>query len=138
MRSISATDEWVVCRHVNSFDADQQIDVIEHVRVASVRSAWDSARDALRMPDGWGPKLVRHSMATILANRRVNLIELEIALGHRVLGKTSSRYAIFDPDYLASIRGGIEDILADLLRCSNGALHPKLTREHVNVVQLRA
>lgn len=135
---LSVTDEWVVCRDVKSFDSDQQIDVIEQVRVASVRSAWDSARDALRMPDGWGPKLVRHSMATILANRRVDLIELEIALGHRVLGKTSSRYAIFDPDYLASIRDGIEDILADLLRCSNGALHPKLTREHVNVVQLRA
>lgn len=135
---LSETDEWFVCRDVKSFDEDQKIDVVEQVRVASVRSAWDSAREALHIPDGWGPKLARHSMATILANRKVDLVELEMALGHRVLAKTSSRYAIFDPDYLASIRDGIEDVLADLLRCSNGALHPKLTRDHMNVVPLRA
>ncbi len=135
---LSETDEWFVCRDVKSSDTDQQIDIIEQIRVASVRSAWDSALDALGIPDGWGPKLARHSMATILANQRVDLVELELALGHRVLTKTSSRYAIFDSDYLASIRDGIEDVLAELLRRSNGALHPKLTREHVNVVQLRA
>lgn len=76
-------------------------------------------------------------MATILANRKVNLVELEMALGHRVLNKASSRYAIFDPDYLATIRDGIEDVLADLLKHSGGALHPKLTREHDNVSVLR-
>lgn len=134
---LKTTDEWLVCRELKSFDEDQQIDVVEQVRVASVRSAWDSAREVLGIPAGWGPKLIRHSMATILANRKVNLIELEIALGHRVLGKTSSRYAIFEPDYLVTIRDGIEDILADLKR-SGGALHPKLTREHDNVTLLRA
>lgn len=135
---LTSTDEWLVCRESKSFDGDQQIDVVEQLRVASVRSAWDSAREALGIPDGWGPKLIRHSMATILANRRVDLIELEIALGHRVLGKTSSRYAIFEPDYLATIRDGIEDVLADLMRGSGGALHPKLTRDHSNISVLRA
>ena len=41
----------------------------------------------LGMPPGWGPKLIRHSVATILTARRIDLIELEIALGHRVLNK---------------------------------------------------
>lgn len=135
---LGATDEWLVCREVKSFDEAQQIDVVEQFRVSSVRSAWDGACEVLHIPDGWGPKLIRHSMATILANRRVDLVELEMALGHRVLGRTSSRYAIFDPDYLGTIRDGIEDVLADLLKRSGGALHPKLTREHNNVVPLRA
>jgi len=73
-------------------------------------------------------------MATILANRRVDLIELEIALGHRVLKKTSSRYAILDPEYLSTISAGIEDLLKKV----GPALHPKLTRAHGNVVPLRA
>jgi hypothetical protein len=55
-------------------------------------------------------------MATILANRRVDLVELEMALGHRVLGKTSSRYALFDPDYLGTISAGIDDVISDLTR----------------------
>lgn len=103
-----------------------------------MRSARDSAREVLHIPDGWGSKLIRHSMATILANRKVNLVELEMALGHRVLGKTSSRYAIFDPDYLATIREGIDDVLGDLSKRSGGALHPRFTRKHANITVLRA
>ena len=134
----SATDEWFVVREMVSFDEDQQIDVAEQIRVASIKSAWNGARAKLGIPDGWGPKLLRHSMATILANRRVDLIELEIALGHRVLKKTSSRYAIFDPEYLSTISAGIEDVIADLLKKVGPSLHPKLTRAHDNVVPLRA
>lgn len=135
---LTASDEWLVCREVKSFDDDQQIYTLEQVRVASVRSAWDSARDALGIPDGWGPKLIRHSMSTILATRKVDLVELEMMLGHRVLGKTSSRYVVFDPSYLGSVRDGIEDALDDLARRSGGALHPKLTRAHDNIIPLRA
>lgn len=135
---LTASDEWLVCREVKFYDDDQQIDTVEQVRVASVRSAWDSARDALGIPDGWGPKLIRHSMSTILATRRVDLVELEMLLGHRVLGKTSSRYVIFDPSYLGSARDGIEDVLCDVARRSGGALHPKLTRAHENIMPLRA
>ena len=129
---------WPECVFAMHWKPTGRLDTIEQVRVASVRSAWDSARDALGLPDGWGPKLIRHSMSTILATRRVDLVELEMALGHRVLGKTSSRYVIFDPSYLGSIRGGIEDVLSDLARRSGGALHPKLTRAHDNIVPLRA
>lgn len=135
---LSATDEWMICSERMRFDAKQKIEVVEQARVRAVRSAWDGAREALGIPAGWGPKLIRHSMATILANRRVNLIELEMALGHRVLGRTSSVYAIFDPDYLATIRDGIEDVIADLTKAVGPALHAKLTQKDANVAVLRA
>ena len=135
---LTASDEWLVCGQRTRFDEKQRVDIIEQYRVASVKNGWLGAREKLAIPDGWGPKLIRHSMATILANRRVDLIELEIALGHRPLGKTSSRYAIFDPDYLATIRDGIEDVVSDLMKKVGPALHPKLTRDHGNVTVLRA
>ncbi|PZU56385.1 MAG: hypothetical protein DI547_16690 [Sphingobium sp.] len=135
---LTASEEWLVCGEKRVYDPKQRIYLTEQYRVASVKKGWLSAREKLGIPDGWGPKLIRHSMATILANRRVDLIELEIALGHRPLGKTSSRYAIFDPDYLATIRDGIEDVVADLTRLVGPALHPKLTQDHDNVSVLRA
>ncbi|MEJ7934477.1 hypothetical protein WG907_09440 [Sphingobium sp. AN558] len=135
---LSATDDWLVCRERKRCDPEEQAELIEQIRVASIKSSWNSARDKLGIPLGWGPKLLRHSMATILANRRVDLIELEIALGHRPFGKTSSRYAIFDPDYLGTIRDGIEDVVSDLTKKVGSALHPKLTQQHANVTVLRA
>jgi hypothetical protein len=123
------TDEWFVCSERRSFDEDRQTETVEQTRAASIRKAWDGARTHLHIPAGWGPKLIRHSMATILANRRVDLVELEMALGHRVLGKTTSRYALFDPDYLGTIRTGIEGVVADLSRSAGSALHPKLTQK---------
>lgn len=135
---LSATDEWFVCREKKSFDPRQKIDVVEQLGVGGIRSAWEGARKELGIPDGWGPKLIRHSMATILANRRVDLIELEMALGHRVLGKTSSRYAIFEPDYLSTIKQGIDDVVADLTKAAGPALHAKLTQKTENVIVLRA
>ena len=135
---LSASDDWLVCGQRVRFDDEQHVNVIEQYRVASVKKGWLGAREKLGIPDGWGPKLIRHSMATILANRRVDLIELEIALGHRPLGKTSSRYAIFDPDYLSTIREGVDDVVAELTRKVGPALHPKLTREHGNVTVLKA
>jgi hypothetical protein len=62
----------------------------------------------------------------------------EMALGHRVLGKTTSRYALFDPDYLGTIKGGIEDVISDLTRMAGEALHAKLTQKSENVIVLRA
>lgn len=135
---LAITDEWFVCRYHRHFDDAQQVELIDQERVASVKKGWLSTRAALGIPDGWGPKLLRHSMATILANRGVNLVELEMALGHRVLGKTSSRYAIFEPDYLGSVRDGINDVVNDLQRKVGRALHPTFTQLPENVVALRA
>src|SRR3546814_11464904 len=59
----------------------------------------DLMRAHLGIPDGWGPKLVQHSMASELRKRRVDPWELSGQLGHRVL-KTSEISALYDPDYL--------------------------------------
>lgn len=126
---LGATDEWFVCKERRSIDRRTGEESFRQVRVLGVRSAWDSARGELGIPAGWGPKLIRHSMATILLNRRVNAIELEIALGHRPLSKTTGRYAIYDPDYLASIRDGIEDVIGDLSRAVGPILHAKHTQK---------
>lgn len=135
---IESTDEWFVCREVTRFDPRQRIDVTQQIGVASIKKAWAGACEQFKIPSGWGPKLLRHSMATILVNRRVDLIELEMALGHRVLGKTSRTYAIFDPDYLASIRLGIDDVVSDLTRMAGPALRVGLTGEHTTISVLRA
>lgn len=66
---IEATDEWFICGERNA--GTKKVPRWSQYRVMSVRSAWDSARQELGIPDAWGPKLLRHSMATILANRRV-------------------------------------------------------------------
>lgn len=123
------TDEWFVCSERRAIDELSGADVVSQLRAASVRSAWDGARQQLRIPDGWGPKLIRHSVATILANRRVDLIELEMALGHRVLGRTSSRYAVFDPAYLGTIAGGIDDVVSDLAKMAPSAFHANFTQK---------
>jgi hypothetical protein len=113
---LRVTDQWFVCREIVTYDAERREDVVRQLRVGSVRSGWDGARTNLIIPPGWGPKLIRHSMSSLLANRRVDLVELEIALGHRVMKRTTSRYAHLDPDYLHSIASGIEDIVAELTR----------------------
>jgi hypothetical protein len=77
-------------------------------------------------------------MATIVANRGVDLIQREMALGHRALGKTTSRYAIFRPDYLATAKEGVEDVVADPTKAVGPALHAKLTQKTENVAVLRA
>lgn len=135
---IEVTDEWFVCRETTRIDPKTDEELVEQHPVKSIRKAWDGARAAVGIPEGWGPKLIRHSMATILANRRVDLIELEMALGHRVLGKTSSRYAIFDPGYLATVRAGIEDVIADLDKVAGPAIRAKVAQKKENVIALRA
>ena len=115
-----ATDDRLVClERIREIEGEE---VTEQVAVASVRSAWGTMRQQLKLPAGWGPKLIRHSMATILANRGVDLVELEIVLGHRVINKTTERYVIFSPEYLKTIYAGIDDVVADLARKVGAAL----------------
>lgn len=97
---------------------------MRQVGVASVRSAWDTARIHLGLPEGWGPKLLRHSMSTILASRSINPVELKVAMGHAVFGGSTDRYVIFDPDYLLSFQQGVASVFADLARIAPSALLP--------------
>lgn len=133
---LEATDDFLVCRHIyRPVEGSPDEEEATQVAVASVRSAWDTMRGQLKLPSGWGPKLIRHSMATILANRGINIFELKIALGHQPLGKTTDRYVIFSPDYLQSYSATLSDVLADLNKRARQALLPpprlrKIEREH--------
>jgi hypothetical protein len=121
---LDATDEFLVCRQIyKPRDKIGQEECLQ-VPVSSVRSGWNTMREHLGIPFGWGPKLLRHSMATILANMGVNMIELEIALGHHPLKKTTDRYVIFSPDYLKTVLAGIEDVVRELHRKVPHALIP--------------
>ena len=122
------TEEWFVCREtVARDDGTNELSVVQ-TGVVSVRSAWDSARVELGLPAGWGVKLLRHSMATILANRGVDPFQLKIAMGHQALGGVTERYVIFSPEYLSSFLGAVEDVLSDLATISGGALVPASQR----------
>ena len=122
---LNATDDFLVCRNIYKLvPCSDLLEEPSQLPVASVRSGWDTMREHLKLPFGFGPKLVRHSMATILANRGVIFNELEIALGHNPLSKTTDRYVIFNPNYLRTILAAIEDVVSELARKCGDALIP--------------
>jgi hypothetical protein len=124
---LHSTDGKLVCREIVRQD-EEGMDWVEQVPVASVKKSWTAMARDLGIPKGWGPKLIRHSVATIITSDRVNLIELEMALGHRVLKKTTSIYAIFEPDYLSSVRSAIERLWLQLEQICEHPLHANPTR----------
>jgi len=67
-------------------------------------------------------------MAALLASRGVDKLHLQLALGHSVISKTSSRYVIIGPDYLNTVQAGIEDVIADLTKAAGDALHANLSQ----------
>lgn len=121
------TEDWLVCKERVCSDGDDELERTVQTGVKAARSGWDTMRAALNIPPGWGPKLIRHSMASELRKRRVDPWELSGQLGHRVL-KTSETYAIYDPDYLGTVQMGINDVLSDLAKTCAGALHPTFTQ----------
>lgn len=96
---LGATNEWFVSGRKNI--GTKEVPVWQQYRVAAVKSAWNTAREQLKLPHGWGPKLLRHSTATLLANRRVPPTELKLLMGHEALEGSQKAYVIFAPDYLA-------------------------------------
>lgn len=135
---LERTDEWFVCQERRSFDEGQQINVVKQLPVGSIRSAWDTARAALGIPDGRGPKYLRHSMATILANRGVPPDEIALIMGHRILDPMTEVYVIHSPEYLKHFRAALEEVLADLTKMAGTALHPNFTQVDSKVIVLRA
>jgi hypothetical protein len=121
---IAATDEWFVCGRKNIGTPNEP--AWKQYRVASVRSGWRTARAHLGLPEGWGPKLLRHSMATILANRRVPQTERKLMMGHEALEGSQKAYVIFDPDYLLGVKNVLEEIIAELQQLCPEALKPPL------------
>jgi len=118
------TQQWFICKERMSLDADGEVERVEQIGVKTVRSGWDTMRVHLGLPAGWGPKLIRHSMASELRKRRADPWELSGQLGHRML-RTSEIYAIFDPDYLSTVQAAIADVIADLQKLCGSALLPR-------------
>jgi hypothetical protein len=116
------TEEWFLCGRKNIGSKDEP--TWQQHRVGSVKSAWDTARTELGLPSGWGPKLLRHSKATLLANRRVPPTELKLAMGHEALQGSQKAYVIFAPDYLAGTREVLEEVCAELRKICPDALKP--------------
>lgn len=83
---LEATDEWFVCRETTELDPRQKIEMTVRYGVDGIRSAWISA-PAPWHPGRMGAQTAAALMVTILANRRMDLVELEMALGHRALGQ---------------------------------------------------
>ncbi len=78
------------------------------------------------LPNGWGPKLIRHSMATILANRRVPETDRKLLMGHQALHGSQKAYVIFEPDYLADAREVLEQVVSELRSlCPHALTLPK-------------
>jgi integrase len=119
---LDATDEWFVSGTKNVGSKAEP--VWQQYRVGAIKSAWNTAREELKLPHGWGPKLLRHSAATLLANRRVPPTELKLLMGHEALQGSQKAYIIFAPDYLERSREVLEDITAELRAICPDALAP--------------
>lgn len=111
------------------------------VRVASVKSAWESMAEDIGLPgDGQaGMKLIRRSMAKLLRDRlpKADWPEIEMFLGHARFDATSDIYAPFDPDYLSAARAEIERIIDEIETLAPGAFHRKDTGNGATIIPMR-
>ncbi|MEJ8630572.1 hypothetical protein P0F65_13375 [Sphingomonas sp. I4] len=80
---LEATDDRLVC-HESVAEEDKDRWVVQRP-VADVKKAWSVMARRFGVPVGFGPKLMRHSMATLIAQRGVSQQEIPLALGHVVL-----------------------------------------------------
>lgn len=84
-----------------------------HPPVQSRKTWWRIMRANLELPGLTVPKTIRHTVATRIFNMRVPNEEVETALGHLVLKRTSRVYAKYEPDYLANVSKALSIVWAD-------------------------
>lgn len=123
---LSATNDRLVCNEVARTDSAGEW--LDQKPVLSVKKAWQAMRADLGIPAGWGPKLIRYSVSSILRQRGVDKDQLAVAMGHQALNTTTERYATLDPEdsrYLESIRAALEDLISELSRKAAVPLHPR-------------
>lgn len=123
---LEATDDRLVC-HESVVEKDEDRWLVQRP-VADVKKAWRVMARHFKVPAGFGPKLMRHSMATLIAQRGVSQQEIPLALGHTVLPSSTRHYVIFSPEYLSETRQGLEDIASELARKMATPLHAKPTQ----------
>lgn len=102
--------------------------------VSSVRSAWDTMREELKLPQEATMKSIRRGVATHLRASGVRPDQVELQLGHRALDPVTELYAPFDPTYLSEAHAALEELFAELSRIvpqvawvNLGSLEGKLT-----------
>ena len=110
-----------------------ELDVISgaYVEVANVKKSFASMATELNLPkDGEaGMKLIRRSMADLLRKRHVPIEEIEIMLGHRVIGSVSELYAPFDPSYCANAKAAISAICDEIWQAVPNAFYRNFTAQ---------
>lgn len=102
-----------------------------HKAVLSRKVWWRTLRKNLGLPARADPKTIRHTVATRMRTMRVPFNEIETALGHLVLKRTSRVYAKYDPDYLLNVSKALSTIWADY--CS--AAHEWLAVHSLSIPQ---
>lgn len=123
-----ATDDRLVCAEV--VRTDEEGEWLDQRSVQSVKKAWQAMRAELGIPTGWGPKLIRYSVASILRRRGVDKDQLAVALGHQALNTTTERYATLDPEdprYLESVRALLDELTAELVDKAGTSVHARNT-----------
>ena len=87
-----------------------------------------------------GLKLIRRSMAHLVRQRleakEKPLDQLEVFLGHRVVGAISELYAPFSATYLGLVKQVVEDIIDELEKNAPGAFYRDFTAQGGNVVSI--
>ena len=118
--------------------ADRERPIRFFVPVKSVRSAWDTMAEDLKLPkDGEaGLKLIRRSMAQLLRERGVPNEQVEMQLGHRRIDSVSELYAPFSPDFLKEALAEVEAIIDEIESRAPGAFHRTNTGLTNNVVRI--
>lgn len=94
--------------------------------VKSRKTAWRTIRRVLDLPPQAEAKTFRYTVSTILLNQhRVDPDEVELLLGHRVIKAVSSRYAKFDPSYMAESKAALSKVFQQVMGAAMrwGAVH---------------
>lgn len=123
---LAATDDRLICNESTVHEGDDSW--LVQRAVADIKKAWAAMARRFNIPVGYGSKLMRHSMATLVAQRGVPPTEISLAMGHVVLPPSTRRYVIFNPTYLSHTRQAIDDIIADLTQKATMPLHAKDTQ----------
>lgn len=122
---LDATDDRLICGE--TIVEEPEDCWLAQRSVASIKKAWSVMAGRFGIPPGYGPKLMRHSMATLLAQRGVQPDEISLTLGHTILKPSTRHYVMISPHYLVQTRQALEDIVADLGRKTRAPLNPRRT-----------
>jgi integrase len=105
--------------------------------IADIRHRFAKARDLAGLDAGVVPYALRHTMATMLAERGVPELEIAAVMGHRMPNiKTTGRYVKFRPEYLSNARDAIDSVVNEMGRLAGRPIEPETHVRASNVLTL--